>query len=273
MLLTGVEVEREAVVTGITTHATEGCTVLTAGGERYDVDCCIVTVPLGVLKAGAIRFAPALPPSKQAAIARIGMGAHNKVILRWHPKDVFWPPTTPQINCPDQRFQWLNLHAYGKAGCLLTHIFPPFAHGYDGMNDSTLVNTIVECLRGMFRLGSESDVPPPIDSVVTRWDTDPYSLGSYSFEAKSSLKGDVEALRAPCNHDRLFWAGEAAAEAGRQCVHGAALTGVQAAEEALEAPWRCRMEREGETFSSSLNAFDMLMGGGNADSSEDDDSD
>jgi Flavin containing amine oxidoreductase len=38
-----------------------------------------VTVPLGVLKAGSIRFQPPLPPRKQDAIARMGFGILNKV--------------------------------------------------------------------------------------------------------------------------------------------------------------------------------------------------
>ena len=38
-----------------------------------------MTVPLGVLKAGRIRFQPPLPPRKQDAIARMGFGILNKV--------------------------------------------------------------------------------------------------------------------------------------------------------------------------------------------------
>jgi Flavin containing amine oxidoreductase len=42
-------------------------------------EAALVTVPLGVLKAGSIRFQPPLPPRKQDAIARMGFGILNKV--------------------------------------------------------------------------------------------------------------------------------------------------------------------------------------------------
>lgn len=78
----------------------------------------IVTVPLGVLKKGAIAFHPPLPAAKQLAIKRLAMGSytkvrtqtqhnvqshasmcgstlkhsmHNQVLL--HFKSVFWPST------------------------------------------------------------------------------------------------------------------------------------------------------------------------------------
>ncbi len=43
-------------------------------------DAVVVAVPLGVLKKGSIKFAPALPARKQEAIQRLGFGLLNKVI-------------------------------------------------------------------------------------------------------------------------------------------------------------------------------------------------
>jgi lysine-specific histone demethylase 1 len=42
-------------------------------------DAVLVTVPLGVLKAGSIAFQPPLPQRKQEAIERMGFGTLNKV--------------------------------------------------------------------------------------------------------------------------------------------------------------------------------------------------
>lgn len=42
-------------------------------------EAALVTVPLGVLKAGSISFLPPLPQRKQDAIARMGFGILNKV--------------------------------------------------------------------------------------------------------------------------------------------------------------------------------------------------
>ena len=41
----------------------------------------VVTVPLGCLKAGDLRFQPPLPEAKLAAIGNLGYGLLNKVLL------------------------------------------------------------------------------------------------------------------------------------------------------------------------------------------------
>lgn len=51
-------------------------------------DAVIVTVPLGVLKAGAIEFNPPLSSDKQDAIARAGFGNVVKVVMEF--SEVFW---------------------------------------------------------------------------------------------------------------------------------------------------------------------------------------
>lgn len=53
--------------------------VVTASGEELRCDAVVVTAPLGVLKAGAIRFVPELPAWKQEAVNRLGFGDLNKV--------------------------------------------------------------------------------------------------------------------------------------------------------------------------------------------------
>lgn len=83
--------------------------------ERADqnFDAVLVTVPLGVLKADALRFTPPLPPRKQRAIARLGMGTLDKLYLLFD--EVFWDAdvtwiTTPENDLPPGHFnEWLNL--------------------------------------------------------------------------------------------------------------------------------------------------------------------
>lgn len=80
----GVRVETEAIAAtpgcGLACHAPRG-----EGGstETHAADLCLVTVPLGVLKAGTIVFDPPLPAAKTAAISRMGMGTLNKIALRF----------------------------------------------------------------------------------------------------------------------------------------------------------------------------------------------
>ena len=56
-----------------------------------DADRAIVTVPLGVLKAGTIAFDPPLPEEKRLAIERLGFGLLDKVVLKFD--QPFWPET------------------------------------------------------------------------------------------------------------------------------------------------------------------------------------
>lgn len=62
---------------------------VTGSGEELRCDAVIVTAPLGVLKAGAIRFVPELPGWKQEAVNRLGFGDLNKV-SSFKPKEKVW---------------------------------------------------------------------------------------------------------------------------------------------------------------------------------------
>jgi polyamine oxidase len=73
-------------------------------------DRVIVTVPLGVLKAGTITFDPPLSAAKRAAIARLGFGVLDKVVLAFD--EPFWAAVDRRARpgrraaagaCPGQR--------------------------------------------------------------------------------------------------------------------------------------------------------------------------
>src|SRR6185503_7644357 len=70
-------------------HGAQGVRALTARGT-FEGDAAVITLPLGVLKAGAVQFDPALPERKRQAIERLGMGALTKVALTF--AEPFWPP-------------------------------------------------------------------------------------------------------------------------------------------------------------------------------------
>ena len=70
----------------------------------------LVTVPLGVLQAGTIRFDPALPTVKSTAIQTLGMGTMDKVVL--HFEEPFWDPDVDLIAYasaePGRFIEWYN---------------------------------------------------------------------------------------------------------------------------------------------------------------------
>jgi hypothetical protein len=66
--------------------------VTTASGMELEADLVVVTLPLGVLKAGDVKFSPPLPDWKAGAVERLGFGHLNKVVLQFPVK--FWGSDT-----------------------------------------------------------------------------------------------------------------------------------------------------------------------------------
>jgi monoamine oxidase len=61
--------------------------ILTNNGT-FTSDRVVITLPLGVLKSGKVKFSPPLPTEKQNAIKNLGMGVLNKVYFQF--PQVFW---------------------------------------------------------------------------------------------------------------------------------------------------------------------------------------
>jgi len=207
-----------------------------ANGEVYKANFVICALPLGVLKGRSektsVAFNPPLSKQKQKAIHTIGMGAHNKVVLRFRPQDIFWPRDIPQINTEDPRFSFLNLERYGSKGVLLVHVFPPLAYNWEGMSDKQVIAQVTKCLHLMFR---PKQMPRPIDYIVTRWDTDDFSLGSYSYIARGGSMDEVIEMAVPHSEEfkRVLFCGEACSIEGFQCVNGAYESGESCAKSIL----------------------------------------
>lgn len=77
------------------------------------------------------------------------------------------------------------------------------------------------------------DVPSPLRTTVTRWGTDPYALGSYSYLATAATPADRRALGAAARP--LFFAGEATSSTYPATVHGALLSGRAAARQIIDS--------------------------------------
>jgi len=186
----------------------------------------LALVVLQVLQNGSVAFEPPLDEAKQRAIDSLGMGVENKIVLRFSAEDVFWPERL-YLQCTDQRFRFMNLHSLGKVGVLVAHVPPPFARGYDELDDAAVVDEVLRVLRRMFK--GPPDVKP-LEAIVTHWEREEFSCGSYSYQPVGSSVECVRALALPTWQQRLAFAGEATSADGFQCVHGAFETGCKAAE-------------------------------------------
>jgi lysine-specific histone demethylase 1 len=102
----------------------------------------------------------------------------------------------------------------------------------ENVSDDVIVGRCIAVLKGIF---GNAAVPQPKETVVTRWRTDPWARGSYSFVAVGSSGGDYDMLAAPVAPPpqgakcRLFFAGEHTIRNYPATVHGAFLSGLREA--------------------------------------------
>ncbi len=204
--------------------------MVTTDSGSYTGDRVIVTVPLGVLQAGAVRFSPDLPATKRRAIESLQMGVLDKVFLRF--PTVFWDPGNDWIEYipsgPDEWAQWVSFARPTGQPILLGFTAADFARRMEARSDAEIVASAMRTLRSIYG----PDIPEPTGQQITRWAADPFSLGSYSFNALGAHPRMRDALAAPVA-DRVFFAGEATERKYFGTVHGAYLSGVRAAGEVV----------------------------------------
>ena len=197
-------------------------------GRTLRADRVIVSVPLGVLKAGAIEFTPRLPAAKRHAIEALRMGVLNKCFLRF-PR-AFWPTDVDWIErVPERRGEWTEWVSFarptGKA-VLLGFNAADFGRQIEASSDAQIVTGAMRALRGIYG----DDIPQPSAQQITRWAADPFALGSYSFNAVGADPKVREDLAASID-GRVYFAGEATSRKHFATTHGAYLSGLRAARE------------------------------------------
>ena len=200
--------------------------------ERHDADVVVVTVPLGVLKAGVISFEPALPAPKRRAIEAMEMGVLNKTYLRF-PR-AFWDRGRLNFaRIGEEKGAWafwVNVASYSGEPILCGFNAASFGTELESLDDGAIVADAMAALRTMFG----NNLPDPVGQRITRWRQDPFAFGSYSYiptEARHEMRKD---LAMPVG-DRLFFAGEATHAEYPSTVHGAYLSGQRAAQEVVAA--------------------------------------
>lgn len=210
-------------------HDARGVRVTTLTGE-FDAPVCVLTLPLGVLKAGAVAFDPVLPAELRAAITRLGVGVINKLALRF--ERAFWPDDADWFGHitgePEVFGQWVNLHRHSGAPVLIAEHAGEFGRRCELLDDAALVGAAMSALRGMFG----AQIPALLDYARTRWGADPYAHGSYSYMAVGAAFADRAAFAQPLD-GRLFFAGEHTHTRYPGTLHGAWLSGERAAGQIL----------------------------------------
>lgn len=227
-LADGLDIRRGAVVEAIRDTGV-GVRIQTSS-ETFEADAVIVTVPLGVLKAGRISFDPPLPARHQQAIANLDMGSLEKVVMRFD--SAFWGDA---LSGGVLLHQAATGRAFAYAQDFSAAIGAPTLVAFNGGSASRqLLDSLDDdqMVAGALRaIGDSLGVTPPTPThtVVTRWRSDPYSYGSYSYIPVGAGFDDLCALGAPAWEQRLLFAGEATVADYYQTIHGAMRSGAREA--------------------------------------------
>lgn len=155
------------------------------------------------------------------------MGTLNRVYMRF-PKP-FWATTGTELlgYIAERKGEWAegySVHGYTGAPILMLFNAGAFGVAIERLSNEAIVAQSMEVLRKMFG----NSIPSPEASLVTRWASDPFALGSYSYAATGASLSDYVQIAEPVGN-RLYFAGEATSSLYPATVHGAYLSGLREA--------------------------------------------
>jgi len=121
-------------------------------GTIIEPDVVLVTVPLGVLKAGSIEFEPELPDAKLAAIQRLGVGVLDRVVLAYD--EVFWDKEAVLIGYvaedPGWFIEWQNLASVTGKPIISAFNAGSAARVVEAMSDDDVVSAATTVLNEIY---------------------------------------------------------------------------------------------------------------------------
>jgi monoamine oxidase len=204
------------------------CRVVLTTGEEFRAPQVVVTVPLGVLEAGAIRFDPE-PEEILAAVRALRFGQAFRVTFRF------------------ERAFWEDNPAFAGMGFLISDepVFPvwwsrlptrepiltawsagPKADPLMGLSENEVIERALETLHRILGRAPE----PVMRAWFHDWSLDPFARGAYSWVPSGALPAR-DMLARPVA-DTLYFAGEATDLLGYGgTVHGAITSGLRAAKQ------------------------------------------
>lgn len=219
-------------------HHDKGVKIATYN-DVFEAKHAIVTLPLGVLKAGEITFRPTLPENKQQAINRLNTGLLNKLYLQF--PYVFWEKDASSVTLSsnfNHFSKFLNVYKYTNQPVLLGSFSSTSGHHMEKWSDEQIIDKAMNSLGQKFG----SSIPHPINSKITRWGSDPFARGSYTLHHAESTPDDMVALSETVDN-RLFFAGEATNPEDYASVQGAYLSGIREAEKIISLYAKSPSER------------------------------
>jgi monoamine oxidase len=190
---------------------------------RIHADKVIMTVSNGVLSSNGIEFKPTLPDWKLDAIEGLPLGSHNRVAL------MFGKPVLHELP------EYFTVNTAGDGPIPFRN--HPFGYDYveivtggriaEWMEKSGEPATVDFLLAKLREAAGSKAVPNPDRHIVSAWNGDPWVKGAYSCAQPGAA--DQRPILAQPIDGRIFFAGEATTSIAYGSVHGACISGRDAA--------------------------------------------
>lgn len=192
----------------------------------------IISVPLGTLKANQIEFTPSLPDWKKNAILKLGFNTYNKIYLIFD--NVFWDkekewiayiPSDKYIN---ESIEIMNYYKVTGKPILLVFTAGKLARTIETWSNENIIKYFINILKNIYK-NKEITLT---SYYITRWNKNVNQRGSYSYLPPRVDFNIFKFLAKPVAN-KLFFAGEATIYTDPGTVHGAYLSGIEAAKKIL----------------------------------------
>jgi len=232
----GINITYNAVVTSIDySQSIAVVTALVNGvSTTYRAPKVIVTVPLGVLQSNSISFNPTIQSvssAKKTAINQTGMGLLNHIYLQFpdgtlqaaglHTVDVLYKVpnnySTQTFPAPGRGITeislWKRIRGLDVVGGEASGSYAAYL---ETLTDTAIQQVLLAELRAIWTQKGLT-LPTPIGYKISRWNSDPYAKGSYSYmkvgvgcsNSANNCNSFVTALQSTLiSGSRVYFAGE-----------------------------------------------------------------
>lgn len=196
-----------------------------------EADYVIVTVPLSILQNQEIKFNPSLPEWKINSFHQMKMGVFNKVVMEFTQK--FWDGSA-DFQCYHSEMGnsfgiALNYYRYKEKPILIA--MPVDNSGlWVEQNDVDTIKKEYQNILHKAHPGKEIEFK---NIMITKWNAEEFSKGSYSHVPVGATERDFEALTQEIG--RVHFAGEATNIKYHATVHGAYNSGMREALKIINA--------------------------------------
>ncbi len=178
-----------------------------SGGEVFSAEQLVVTVSLGVLKAGSIGFSPDIPLQREA-IGRLGYGSVVKVLLEFDAP--FWGERKKAgqtlFILSDQECPTWWTQAADENTLITGWISGERMRAFQRLEKEARIDSCLRSLAAIFLVGVEVLRQALRASLVMDWETAPSVHGGYSFDTVGA--SDARAVLSKPVEETLYFAGE-----------------------------------------------------------------